>query len=46
MNLVAILDPFLIGEATPSRATLLNLDEISRLGVAIGDTVRVERGRM
>ena len=41
---VAILDPILIGGATLSRATLHNFDEVRRLGVAIGDTVRVERG--
>jgi DNA ligase (NAD+) len=41
---VALLKPVLIGGTTVGRATLHNADEIERLGLKIGDTVRVERG--
>ena len=41
---VAVLAPVGIGGITVTRATLHNADEIERLGLMIGDYVRVERG--
>jgi DNA ligase (NAD+) len=41
---VAALAPVGIGGITVTRATLHNADEIERLGLMIGDSVRVERG--
>jgi DNA ligase (NAD+) len=40
----AILTPVFIGGVTVSRATLHNADFIQRLGLKIGDWVKVERG--
>ncbi len=40
----AVLDPVFVGGATISRATLHNADWIERMGLRIGDWVKVERG--
>jgi DNA ligase (NAD+) len=44
MSPVAELDPVQVGGAEIRRATLHNLDEIQRLGVMVGDRVRIKRG--
>ncbi len=41
---VAELEPVRLAGSTVARATLHNLDEVERLDVRIGDTVRVEKG--
>ena len=41
---VAVLEPVRLAGSTISRATLHNLDEISRLRIRVGDTVWVEKG--
>lgn len=41
---VAELEPVFIGGTTVSRATLHNADFIEKLGLKIGDTIKVERG--
>jgi DNA ligase (NAD+) len=41
---VAILEPVLVSGSTVSRATLHNQDEVDRLDVRVGDTVKVEKG--
>lgn len=40
----AILEPVKVGGVTISSATLHNYDQIQRLGINVGDLVRVERG--
>lgn len=40
---VALLQPVEVGGVTVSRATLHNMDQVEKLGVKIGDHVKVER---
>ena len=40
---IALLDPVEVGGVTISRATLHNVQEVSRKDVRVGDTVKVER---
>jgi DNA ligase (NAD+) len=40
---IAIVSPVIVGGATVSKATLHNFEEISRKGIAIGDTVTISR---
>ena len=40
---VALLDPVDVGGVTVSRASLHNPEQVARLGVGVGDRVRVER---
>lgn len=41
---VAILEPVKVSGSTVSRATLHNMDEVTRLGIKIGDYVSLEKG--
>jgi DNA ligase (NAD+) len=40
---LALLNPVDVGGVTVSRATLHNMDQVARLGIKIGDMVKVER---
>ncbi|MBD3379427.1 MAG: NAD-dependent DNA ligase LigA [Candidatus Omnitrophica bacterium] len=40
---LALLNPVEVGGVTVSRATLHNMDQVERLGIKIGDYVKVER---